>query len=56
MDDVPYAVVVVELEEGPRLVTAVRGVAPGDLRIGLEVDVRIAKASDSIGLHYFVPR
>jgi uncharacterized OB-fold protein len=55
-EDVPYAVVVVELEEGPRLVTAVRGVSPDGLRIGLPVDVRIARVSDTIGLHYFVPR
>ena len=55
-DDLPYAVAVVELDEGPRLVTAVCGVEPGALRIGLPVDVRIARASDAIGLHYFVPR
>ena len=51
----PYAVAVVELAEGPRLVTAVC-VAPDALRIGLPVEVRIAPASDTIGLHYFVPR
>jgi hypothetical protein len=53
--DLPYAVAVVELAEGPRLVTAVC-VAPDALRIGLPVEVRIAPASDAIGLHYFVPR
>ena len=55
-DDLPYAVVVVELEEGPRLVTAVRGIAHGSLRLGLPVELRIARISDAIGLHYFVPR
>jgi len=55
-DDLPYAVVVVELEEGPRLVTAVRGIEHAALRLGLPVDVRIARVSDAIGLHYFVPR
>jgi len=55
-DDLPYAVVVVELEEGPRLVTAVRGIEHAALRLGLPVELRIAKASDSVGLHYFVPR
>lgn len=53
--DLPYAVVVVELEEGPRLVTAVHGIAPADLRLGLPVQARIAPVSDTIGLHYFVP-
>lgn len=55
-DDLPYAVVVVELEEGPRLVTAVRGIEPAALRIGLMVEVRIARLSDTVGLHWFVPR
>jgi len=54
-EDVPYAVVVVELEEGPRLVSAVRGVEPAALRIGLPVEARVARVSDAIGLHYFVP-
>lgn len=53
--DEPYAVVVVELAEGPRLVTAVRGIEPSALRLGLPVQVRIAPVSDTIGLHYFVP-
>jgi len=55
-DDVPYAVVVVELAEGPRIVTAVRGVEPAALRLGLPVELRIAPVSAAIGLHYFVPR
>ena len=54
-DDLPYAVAVVELAEGPRLVTAVC-VAPDALRIGLPLELRNAPASDAIGLHYFVPR
>ena len=54
--DVPYAVAVVELDEGPRIVTAVRGVALDALRMGLPVEVRIARVSDSVGLHYFVTR
>lgn len=55
-DAVPYAVAVVELEEGPRLVTAVRGIAPDALTIGLPVELRIARVSDTVGLHWFVPR
>jgi hypothetical protein len=55
-EDVPYAVVVVELEEGPRLVTAVRGVEHATLRLDLPVELRIARVSDAIGLHYFVPQ
>jgi uncharacterized OB-fold protein len=55
-DDLPYAVVVVELEEGPRLVTALRGIEHAALRLDLPVELRIARVSDTIGLHYFVPR
>ena len=55
-DDVPYAVVVVELDEGPRIVTAVRGMEPSALRIGLPVELRITRISDTVGLHWFVPR
>ena len=55
-DDLPYAVVVVELEEGPRLVTALRGIDHAALRLDLPVELRIARVSDAIGLHYFVPR
>jgi uncharacterized OB-fold protein len=54
-DDLPYAVAVVELVEGPRLVTAVRGIEPARLRLGLEVEARVVRLSDAIGLHYFVP-
>jgi hypothetical protein len=54
-DDLPYAVVVVELAEGPRLVTAVRGIEHAALRLDLQVELRIARVSDTVGLHYFVP-
>lgn len=54
-DDVPYAVVVVELAEGPRIVTAVRGVEPSALRIGLPVELRVTRVSETVGLHWFVP-
>src|SRR5262245_31598856 len=42
-DDVPYAVIVAELEEGPRLVSAIRGVESSALRLGLPLEVRIAR-------------
>jgi uncharacterized OB-fold protein len=36
-----YAVVLVELEEGPRLMSRVEGVAAADVRIGMPVRARI---------------
>jgi len=55
-EDVPYAVVVVELEEGPRIVTAVGELEPSALAIGLPVEARVVHVSETVGLHYFVPR
>ena len=54
-EDLPYAVAVVELNEGPRLVTAVRGIAPSALRLGLPLTVAFAAVSDSVALHWFRP-
>lgn len=55
-DRLPYAVAVVKLEEGPRLVTGLRGIALERLALDLPVELGIEKMSDAIGLHYFRPR
>ena len=55
-DDVPYAVVVVELEEGVRLVSGLRGLAPEQLALDLPVEVEFEPVSDEIALPYFRPR
>ncbi len=54
--DVPYAVVLVELEEGGRLLTNLIGCAPDQVRIGLPVEVQFEKRSDEISLPQFRPR
>lgn len=50
-DELPYAVVVAELEEGPRLVG---NLAPGDdpssLELGLPVRVGVEQLDDAVGL------
>jgi uncharacterized OB-fold protein len=51
----PYAVVIAELEEGPRLVGNLRGMEPAELALGLPIVVEIEPASDSIGLLWFRP-
>jgi uncharacterized protein len=38
----PYAVVLVDLDDGPRLMSNVVGIAAADVRIGMRVKVRIA--------------
>ncbi|MBV0911846.1 Zn-ribbon domain-containing OB-fold protein [Anianabacter salinae] len=41
-----HDVSIVELSEGPRLMTCVTGIAPGDVRIGMAVTARIERAAD----------
>jgi len=52
----PYAVVVVEMEEGVRLVSGVVDLPLERLALGLPVEVVFEKASAAIGLHFFRPR
>ena len=54
-DALPYAVVVVELDEGVRVVSGVRGIEPADLRLELPLQAEIEPVDDAIGLVYFRP-
>jgi uncharacterized OB-fold protein len=45
----------VELEEGPRLLTNVVGCAPGEVRIGLPVQVEFAKTDGEFPVPVFRP-
>jgi uncharacterized OB-fold protein len=54
-DALPYAIIVVELEEGVRVVSGVRGLAPSGLRLGLPLRAEIDQIDDAIGLVYFQP-
>jgi hypothetical protein len=54
-DRVPYAVVIVALEEGPRLVSELRGVEHADLALDLPVRVVLERVSDEYVLHHFEP-
>jgi uncharacterized OB-fold protein len=53
--DVPYAVAIVELEEGPRLWTQIVGVPTSDLRIGMPVEATFDDVTDEITLVKFKP-
>lgn len=53
--EVPYAVVVVETEEGVRLVTRVRDCPPDRLRLGLAVELAPERVSESVALPWFRP-
>ena len=52
----PYILVLVELAEGPRILTNLRGCAPEDVRVGLSVRVSFEDVSDTISLPQFTPR
>jgi uncharacterized OB-fold protein len=49
-----YNVVLVDLEEGPRLMTRVDGIEPEDVRIGMAVQVRIV-TEDGLPFPVFEP-
>jgi len=55
-DELPYAVVVVELDEGPRIVGNLVGIAPDELRIDQPVRVVLDRRSDVVALVDFGPR
>lgn len=54
---IPYVLAIVELAEGPRLVTALTGVGiePGEVRVGLPVRVVFREVADGVTLPYFEP-
>jgi uncharacterized OB-fold protein len=54
-DDTPYAPVIVEMEEGVRLLSQVEGVAPGDLVIDMPVEVFFEAVAPEVWLPKFRP-
>lgn len=53
---VPYILAIVELAEGPRLVTALAGVEPGEVHAGLPVRVAFREVTGTVTLPCFEPR
>ena len=53
--EVPYAVVVVKLDEGAKMISSLVGVAPQDIRIGMRVEVVFEDVSDEVTLPKFRP-
>jgi uncharacterized OB-fold protein len=53
--EVPYAVVLVKLEEGPKMTSNLLGVAPRDIRVGMPVRVVFEDVSDEVALPKFEP-
>ena len=56
VDDLPYVLAVVELEEGVRGLGRLRGVSPTEIRIGLKVQFTVERRADGLALPVFVRR
>ena len=54
--EVPYAVAVVELEEGVRMAAGLRDIDPGAIELDLPVEVRFEPVGEDLALPYFRPR
>lgn len=54
-EDVPYAVVAVELEEGPRIITNLVDCKIGDIKVGMPVEVVFDDVTEEITLPKFRP-
>lgn len=52
-DDVPYAVLLVELEEGPRMISSYTGGSVDDVTFDMEVELVCEPVSDEISLPRF---
>jgi uncharacterized protein len=54
-EKVPYVAAIVELDEGPRLMTNLVDCDPGALRIGMPVEVTFREETDEVTLPVFRP-
>jgi len=56
--DPPYVVAIVEIEEQPsvRFMTNIVGCPPGDVQIGMPVEVTFEQYADDVWLPFFAPR
>ena len=55
-DWIPYVVALVDLEEGPRVMTNIVDCEPDDVSIGMAVQARFETVSDEAGIALFSPR
>jgi uncharacterized OB-fold protein len=53
--DTPFALAVVDLEDGATLLTHIVGLTPAEVTVGMRVRVDFRPVSDEITLPYFVP-
>ena len=51
----PYVVAMVELDEGPRMMTNLTDCTPDDVSIGMPVEAYVVKVEDGLGLPFWRP-
>jgi uncharacterized OB-fold protein len=51
----PLVVALVDLDEGPRIMTNLIDVEPGEVRVGMRVEVWFERVSETAALPYFTP-
>lgn len=54
-EDIPYTVAMVDLEEGPRMLTTIVDAEPEELEIGMKVEVVFDDVSEAIAIPRFRP-
>jgi uncharacterized OB-fold protein len=52
---VPYVAAVVDLEEGPRMMTELTGIEPADAQIGMPLEVEYRNLTDEVAVPVFRP-
>jgi uncharacterized protein len=55
VQDTPYNVAVIQLEEGPRMMSNIIGISPEDLRVDLPVKIVFDPVTDTISIPRFEP-
>lgn len=53
--DVPYTILLVELDEGPRMISSLTGAGPDDVRFGMRVRLVCVPISEHLSLPRFAP-
>ena len=54
-DEVPYVLALIDLAEGPRMMSSLTGVAPADAQVGMAVEVVFEQWSEEITVPRFRP-
>ncbi len=53
--DVPYVLAIIELAEGPRMMSNIVDCDPGEVSIGMDVEVGFEIRADNVGVPVFKP-